>query len=178
MRGAVRVAQVAGLAALLWATASEHRSDGTHRVPVVLLVVAGGVGVVGQHPVGAPRRVTWLALAVLAGAGERSAGCSWGTRSSRRGSPGDAGRRGTHGGDRRDRSGVLDHDRAGRRQPARHHRREPAQIVAAVLGGASRRQYQIVPRRPNSCSPNASGPTKCDRAAALAERNRVGREVQ
>ena len=50
---------------------SEHRSDGTPRVPVVLLVVtavAWGAWLASRR-VGAPRRVTWLALAVLAGAG-------------------------------------------------------------------------------------------------------------
>ena len=37
--GAVRVARVVGLAALLWVTASEHHSDGSPRVPAALLVV-------------------------------------------------------------------------------------------------------------------------------------------
>jgi hypothetical protein len=37
--GAMRLARVVGLAALLWAVASEHHSDGSPRVPIGLLVV-------------------------------------------------------------------------------------------------------------------------------------------
>jgi len=68
--GAIRVARVAGLVALLWAVASQH-SDGEPRVPAALLVVtaAGWVGWLICLQVRAPWRATWLALAVVAGAG-------------------------------------------------------------------------------------------------------------
>lgn len=70
MGGAIRVARVAGLVALLWAAASQH-SDGEPRVPAALLVVtaAGWVGWLICLQVRAPWRATWLALAVIAGAG-------------------------------------------------------------------------------------------------------------
>src|SRR3954447_18854310 len=66
--GAIRVARVAGLVALLWAVASQH-SDGEPRVPAAPLVVtaAGWVGWLICLQVRAPRRATWLAPGVVAG---------------------------------------------------------------------------------------------------------------
>lgn len=183
MPGAVRVAQVAGLAALLWATASEHHSDGTPRVPGVLLVVtavAWGAWLASTR-VGAPRRVTWLALAVLAGAGGAVGGLapvgiafpavaviaaatlvvaaptaviavigavSLTTTVLIAGSP---------------RAIIAEGLLA---------------IAAAVLGGASRRQYQDrAAQAEQLLAERERADAERDRAAALAERNRIGREV-
>jgi hypothetical protein len=73
MIGAVRVV---GLAALVWAVAGEHRSDGSPKVPAWLLVLAsaGWIGwLVGERR-RVPPRVVWLFLAVLAAAGGAVAG--------------------------------------------------------------------------------------------------------
>ena len=69
--GAVRMLRIVGLAVLLWAVASEHHSDGSPRVPAALLVVtaAAWIAWLGLHQLDRPKRETWLALAVLAGAG-------------------------------------------------------------------------------------------------------------
>src|SRR5690349_16319425 len=68
--GAVRIARVAGLAASLWAVASEH-ADGSPKVPIGLLVataVAWGAWLATARA-DAPLRLTWLALVALAGVG-------------------------------------------------------------------------------------------------------------
>jgi signal transduction histidine kinase len=183
MRAAVRVAQVAGLAALLWATAAEHHSDGSPRVPVVLLVVMAlaWVAWMVSTRVGAPVRVTWLALAVLAGAGGAVGGlapvgiafpaiaviaaatlvgalptavvavigaASLTTTVLVAGGP---------------RAIIAEGLLA---------------IAAALLGGASRRQYQDrAAQAEQLLAERGRADAERDRAAALAERNRIGREV-
>jgi signal transduction histidine kinase len=69
--GAVRVARVAGLVALLWATASEHHSDGSPRVPIALLVVTSVAWLawLAGERLAAPATVIAVVLAVLGGAG-------------------------------------------------------------------------------------------------------------
>jgi signal transduction histidine kinase len=180
---AVRVAGVAGLAALVWAAASEHRSDGSPRVPVALLVVTAVAWTawLGTRRVGAPRRLTWLALAVLAGAGGAVGGlapvgiafpavaviaaatlvsaiptaaiaviaaASLTTTVLVAGSP---------------RAIIAEGLLA---------------IAAALLGGASRRQYQDrAAQAEQLLAERMRADAERDRAAALAERNRIGREV-
>jgi signal transduction histidine kinase len=180
---AVRVAGVAGLAALVWAAASEHRSDGSPRVPVALLVVTAVAWTawLGTRRVGAPRRLTWLALAVLAGAGGAVGGlapvgiafpavaviaaatlvsaiptaaiaviaaASLTTTVLVAGSP---------------RAIIAEGLLA---------------IAAALLGGASRRQYQDrAAQAEQLLAERVRADAERDRAAALAERNRIGREV-
>jgi signal transduction histidine kinase len=179
----VRVAGVAGLAALVWAAASEHRSDGSPRVPVALLVVTAVAWTawLGTRRVGAPRRLTWLALAVLAGAGGAVGGlapvgiafpavaviaaatlvsaiptaaiaviaaASLTTTVLVAGSP---------------RAIIAEGLLA---------------IAAALLGGASRRQYQDrAAQAEQLLAERMRADAERDRAAALAERNRIGREV-
>ena len=69
--GAVRVARVGGLVALLWATSSEHHDDGSPRVPVALLAVtaAAWLAWLAAERLGAAVPLTWTALAGLAAAG-------------------------------------------------------------------------------------------------------------
>ncbi|HLY33420.1 MAG TPA: hypothetical protein VKQ07_02705, partial [Jatrophihabitantaceae bacterium] len=69
--GAIRVARLAGLVALLWATANQHHGDGTPRVPLALLVVTAVAWLawLACLQLDAPVRVTWFALAVVAAAG-------------------------------------------------------------------------------------------------------------
>ena len=183
MRAAVRVAQVAGLAALLWAAASEHHSDGSPRVPVVLLVVtavAWGAWL-GSARVGAPARVTWLALAVLAGAG----GAVGGLAPVGIGFPAVAviaaatlvGAVPT---------AVIAVIGAASLTTSVLVAGSPHAIIAegllaiaaALLGGASRRQYQDrAAQAEQLLAERMRADAERDRAAALAERNRIGREV-
>jgi signal transduction histidine kinase len=69
--GAVRLARIGGLVALLWATSSEHHLDGSPRVPVALLLVtsAAWLAWLAGERLGASVPVTWMALAVLAAGG-------------------------------------------------------------------------------------------------------------
>jgi signal transduction histidine kinase len=183
MDGAVRIARVAGLAALLWATASEHHSDGSPRVPVVLLVVtavAWGAWLVTTR-LGAPRAFTWLALAVLSGAGGAVGGLApvgiafpavaviaaatlvglpptvaiavIGAVSVT--------------------STVL-----GAGSPRAIIAEGLLAIAAALLGGANRRQYQDrAAQAEQLLAERVRADAERDRATALAERNRIGREV-
>jgi signal transduction histidine kinase len=183
MRGTVRIALVAGLAALLWATASEHADDGSPAVPLVLLVgtaVAWGAWLVASR-LGAPQRITWVTLATLSGVGGAVGGlapvgitfpavaviaaatlvdplatCAVGVLGVASltltvliaGSP---------------RAIIVEGVLA---------------IAAAFLGGASRRQYQDRATQAEALLiERMRADAERDRAAALAERNRVGREV-
>lgn len=183
MVGAVRIFRVVGLAALVWATASEHEHDGSPTVPVVLLVltaVAWGAWL-ATLSVGAPSLITWLALAALSGVGGAVGGLApvgiafpavaviaaatlvdalatatiavLGIVSLTltvliAGSP---------------HSIIVEGVLA---------------IAAAVLGGARRRQYQDrVAQAEALLAERLRADAERDRAAALAERNRIGREV-
>jgi hypothetical protein len=59
--GAVRLARIGGLVALLWATSSEHHLDGSPRVPVALLLVtsAAWLAWLAGERLGASVPVTW-----------------------------------------------------------------------------------------------------------------------
>jgi signal transduction histidine kinase len=181
--GALRVAGVVGLAALMWATASEHHSDGSPRVPVALLVVTAVAWAawLGTTRLRAPRPVTWLALAVLAGAGGAVGGLApvgiafpavaviaastlvgllpavaiavTGAVSLT--------------------WAVLVAD-----SPRAIIAEGVLAIAAALLGGASRRQYQDrAAQAEELLAERTRADAERDRAAALAERNRIGREV-
>jgi signal transduction histidine kinase len=182
MGRAVRVAQVVGLIALLWATAGQH-SQGAPRVPAPLLVLTalGWAGWLVCLRVAAPVRATWLTLAVLATAGAAVGGlapvgiafpavaviatatlagavptlavAALATVSMTAtvliaGTP---------------RSIIVEGLLA---------------IAAAVLGGANRRQYQDrAAQAEQLLAERVRAETEQARAAALAERNRIGRDV-
>ncbi|HEY3089765.1 MAG TPA: histidine kinase [Jatrophihabitantaceae bacterium] len=181
--GALRVAGVVGLAALVWATASEHHSDGSPRAPVALLVVTAlaWAAWLGTTRLRAPRPVTWLAVAVLAGAGGAVGGLApvgiafpavaviaaatlvgllpavaiavIGAVSLT--------------------LAVLVAD-----SPRAIIAEGVLAIAAALLGGASRRQYQDrAAQAEELLAERTRADAERDRAAALAERNRIGREV-
>jgi signal transduction histidine kinase len=182
MGGVVRVARVVGLVALLWATASQH-SDGEPRVPAALLVVtaAGWLGWLICLQVEAPWRATWCTLAVMAAAGAAAGGLApigiafpavaviatatftRVTATVALAALAAASLTTT----------VLVAD-----TPHSIITEGLLAIAAALLGGASRRQYQdravqaeeLLAERNRADAEHA-------RAAALAERNRIGREV-
>jgi len=182
MSGAVRVARVAGLVALLWAAASQH-GQGEPRVPTTLLVFAGAgwVGWLVCLQVRAPWRATWVALAVVAGAGAAVGGLApigiafpavaiiaTATLTGAAMTGAVAALAAI--------SLITTVLVAG--TPHAIITEGLLAIAAAVLGGASRRQYQdravqaeqlLVERRRTEAEQA--------RAAALAERNRIGREL-
>jgi signal transduction histidine kinase len=183
MGGAMRVAGVAGLAVLVWATASEHDSDGSPRVPVALLVVtalAWGAWL-GAARLGAPARVTWLALAVLAGAG----GAVGGLAPIGIAFPAVAVIAAATLVDAVSAAAVAVIGAAALTTTVLVAGSPRAIIVegmlamaAAVLGGASRRQYQDrAAQAEQLLTERIRADAERDRAAALTERNRIGREV-
>ena len=180
--GAVRVARVAGLVALLWAAASQH-SDGEPRVPPALLVVtaAGWVGWLSCLQIRAPWRATWLALAVVAGAGAAVGGlapigiafsavaviaCATLTGAAMTAAVAVLAAVSLM-------TTVLI---AG--TPHAIITEGLLAIAAALLGGASRRQYQDrAVQAEQLLAERRRAEAERARAAALAERNRIGREV-
>lgn len=182
MRGAVRVGLVAGLAALVWATASEHADDGSPAVPVVLLVVTAVAwgGWLASLRVGAPR-LTLAALAVLSGAG----GAVGGLAPVGIAFPAVAVIAAATSVDALATGAVavlgiasltLTVLIAGSPRPIIVE--GVLAIAAATLGGASRRQYQDRAAQAEALLvERMRADAERDRAAALAERNRVGREV-
>jgi signal transduction histidine kinase len=182
MGRAVSVARVVGLVALLWATASQH-ADGAPQVPAPLLglTALAWAGWLVCLRIAAGVRATWLTLAVLATAGAAVGGLApvgitfpavaviatamlAGTVPTLTvaglaavsltatvllaGTP---------------RSIIVEGLLA---------------IAAAVLGGASRRQYQDrAVQAEQLLAERVRADTEQARAAALAERNRIGREI-
>jgi signal transduction histidine kinase len=182
MGRAVSIARVVGLVALIWASASQH-GDGTPRVPAALLglTALAWAGWLVCLRVTAPVRTTWLTLAVLAAAGAAVGGLApvgitfpavaviaTATLTGMRptlvvavlgavsltstvliaGTP---------------RSIIVEGLLA---------------IAAAMLGGASRRQYQDrAAQAEELLAERVRADTEQARAAALAERNRIGREM-
>jgi signal transduction histidine kinase len=180
--GAVGVARVVGLVALVWATASQH-ADGAPRVPAALLALTAvaWVGWLVCLRVTAAVRITWLALAVLGTAGAAVGGLapvgitfpavaviatatlagavptltvaalaalSLTATVLIAGTP---------------RSIIVEGLLA---------------IAAAVLGGVSRRQYQDrAAQAEQLLAERVRADTEQAHAAALAERNRIGREL-
>lgn len=181
--GVLRIARVVGLAALIWASASEHRSDGSQPVPIALLAAtAVGWGAwLATLRAGWPVRSTWLALALLAGAG----GAVGGFAPVGIAFPAVAviaaatvvGALPTAAvaviGGAAVTSTVL---AVG--SPHAIIAEALLAIAAALLGGASRRQYQDrAAQAEQLLAERTRADAERDRAAALAERNRIGREV-
>jgi signal transduction histidine kinase len=181
--GAIAALRVVGLGALLWAAANEHAADGAPAVPVPLLVMTalGWIGWLMGRRSGRPQRVSWVSLVVLAGAGGAVAGFApvgiafpaiavLATAMDFDATPAlvvavvgalalaatvvalDAPRIIVA-------EGVL-------------------AILAAVLGGASRRQFHDRAAHAEALlAERARADAAAGRAAALAERNRIGREI-
>lgn len=180
--GAVRVARVAGLAALLWVVASQH-PDGEPRVPAALLVVttAGWVGWLICLQVRAPWRATWLALAVVAGAGAAVGGLApIGIAFPAVAVIATATFTGAA------MTFVIAALAAVSLTTTVLVANTPHAIItegvlaiaAALLGGASRRQYQDrAVQAEQLLAERRRADAEQARAAALAERNRIGREV-
>ena len=182
MGDAVRVARVAGLVALLWAASSQH-SAGEPRVPAALFVVTAVAWVAWLIclQVRAPWGATWLALAVLAGAGAAVGGLApigiafpavaviatatlAGTAMTFTVAALAAASLTTT---------VLIAD-----TPHAIITEGLLAIAAALLGGASRRQYQDrAVQAERLLAERRRADAEQARAAALAERNRISREV-
>jgi signal transduction histidine kinase len=181
--GAVRVAQVVGLAALLWASASEHHSDGSPRVPVALLAVTAVAWAAWLATTRAsePVPVIWLALAVLAGAGGAIGGLApvgiafpavaviaAATRVGARLTAAIA----LIG------AGSLTITVLAAGSPHAIIAEGLLAMAAALLGGASRRQYHDrAAQAEQVLAERIRADAERDRASALVERNRIGREV-
>jgi signal transduction histidine kinase len=180
--GAVRVARLVGLVVLLWAVASEHHSDGSPRVPAALLAVtaAGWIAWLVCMQLNRPK-LAWVALAVIAGAGGAVGGLA------------------PVGITFPAVSVIATATLIGLRQalavaalgavslittvfvagsPNAIIAEGLLAVAAAVLGGASRRQYQErVEQAEQLLAERERADADHARAAALAERNRIGREV-
>lgn len=183
LAGGIAALRVIGLIALVWAAAREHLSDGSRTVPplwLVLTSVAWLSWLVSARR-GAARPVTVVCLALLAGGGGVVAGyapvgiafpaiavlaasmacdtlpvfviagtglATLGVTVLLLGTPGAI-----------IAEGVL-------------------AVAAALLGGASRRQYRDRAAQAEALlSERMRADAERDRAAALAERNRIGREI-
>jgi signal transduction histidine kinase len=181
--GAVRIARLVGLIALLWAVASEHHSDGSPRVPAALLAVtaASWIAWLVCMQLDRPKLETWVALAVLASAGGAVGGLA----------PVGIAFPAV--------SVIATATLIGLRQavavaalgavsltttvlvagsPNAIIAEGLLAVAAAVLGGASRRQYQErVEQAEQLLAERERADAEHARAAALAERNRIGREV-
>lgn len=181
--GAVRVARVAGLVALLWATASEHHSDGSPRVPFALLVltsVAWLAWLAGER-LGAPATVIAAVLAVLAGAGAAVGGLApVGIAFPAVAVIAAATRLGGVAPFAVALTGAVSLTitvlAAG--TPHAIIVEGLLAIAAAILGGATRRQYQSrAAQAEQLLAERLRADAETARAAALAERNRIAREV-
>jgi signal transduction histidine kinase len=181
--GVVRVVRVVGLGVLLWTIAIDHHSDGSPRVPPALLAVTAAAWIAWLvcARLNRPKQETWLALAVVAGVGGVVGGLA------------------PVGITFPAVSVIATATLIGVRQalavaalgavsltttvlvagtPTAIIAEGLLAIAAAILGGASRRQYQdraeqaeqLLAERQRADAEHA-------RAAALAERNRIGREV-
>ncbi len=179
----MRLALVAGLAALIWATASEHADDGSPAVPLLLLGAAGvawGAWLAALR-LGAPRSIVWVALAALSAIG----GAIGGLAPVGIAFPAVAVIAAATVVDARATGAVAVLGIASLTLTVLIAGSPPAIIVegvlaiaAATLGGASRRQYQDRAAQAEALlTERMRADAERDRAAALAERNRVGREV-
>lgn len=178
----IAVLRVVGLAALLWAAAGEHTADGAPAVPGWLLVATalGWLGWLAGRGIGRAR-LSWLSLAVLAGAG----GAVGGVAPVGIAFPAIAVL-----------ASAMDFAATGSLAlallgalalattvlaldaPRSIVAEGLLAILAALLGGASRRQYrQRAAHAEALLAERARADAEGDRAAALAERNRIGREI-
>jgi signal transduction histidine kinase len=181
--GAMRVAGVAGLAGLLWATAAEHASDGSPRVPAALLAVTALAWAcwLGGARVGARATVMRLVLCVLAATG----GAVGGLAPVGIAFPAVAVIAAATLLDAHATTAVATIGAAALTtvvllagSPRAIVVEGLLAIAAAVLGGTSRRQYQDrAAQAEQLLTERLRADAERDRAAALAERNRIGREV-
>jgi signal transduction histidine kinase len=183
LAGSIAVLRVVGLVALLWAVAREHASDGSRTVPPQWLVVTAlaWVGWLMTWRRAGSEKVTLLCLALLAGAGGVVAGfapvgiafpaiavlassMAFDTKQALIiAGIGAAAVTGS--------VLILGTPRAIIVEGL-------LAIVAAVLGGASRRQYSTRAAQAEALlTERMRADSERDRAAALAERNRIGREI-
>lgn len=181
--GAVSVARVAGLVALLWATASEHRSDGSPRVPIALLVVTcvAWLAWLACERLGAAAAVIVAVLAVLAAAGAAVGGLApVGLAFPAIAVIAAATRLGGAAPLLVALTGAVSLTITVMSASTPHAILVEGllAIAAAILGGATRHQYQSrAAQAEHLLAERLRADAEHDRAAALAERNRVAREV-
>lgn len=181
--GAVRVARVAGLVALLWATTSEHHSDGSPRVPIALLVLTSVAWMawLACERLAAPATVIAVVLTVLAGAGGAAGGLApVGIAFPAVAVIAAATRVGVVAACMVAVAGAVSLTitvlAAG--TPHAIIVEGLLAIAAAILGGATRRQYQSrAVQAEQLLAERLRADAAQTRAAALAERNRIAREV-
>lgn len=179
----IRVLRLGGLVALLWATAAEHHSDGSPRVPVALLVCTAlaWLGWLLCQRLGAPVRASTATLVVLSGAGAAVGGLApvgiafpavaviaTATAAGVGAAIATAGV-----GAAAITTTVLV---AG--SPHAIIVEGLMAIAAAVLGGASRRQFQErAAQAEQLLAERSRAEAEHARAVTLAERNRIGQEI-
>lgn len=181
--GAVRVARVVGLLALLWATSSERDIDGSPRIPIALLVVVSAAWLLwlAGERLGANVPMMWMALAVLAAAG----GAVGGLAPVGIAFPAVAViATATLVGDRATLAvavlgaASLTMTVLAAGSPNAIITEGLLAIAAAILGGATRRQYKSrAAQAEQLLAERVRADAEETRAAALAERNRIAREV-
>ena len=181
------LARLAGLAALVWAVANqpERRVPGEHwAVPVLAVaVVTGWAGWMASRRLGAPGQITWGFLALLAASGgvlvAFSPDAIWFVAVAGLGSAiafdaAPAVAVGAIG------LGALVVAVAalGTPSPSELIAEGAFSVAAGLMAGASRRQYLGRARQAEQLlAERVRADSERDRAAALAERNRVGREI-
>jgi signal transduction histidine kinase len=182
LAGGIAVLRVVGLPALLWVVASEHASDGSRTVPPQWLVViaVAWIGWLISGRAGSDK-LTLVCLAVLSGAGGVVAGfapvgiafpaiavlassMAFDTTAALAvAGIGAAALTGSVLAVGTPRAVIIEGLLA---------------IVAVALGGASRRQYRNRAAQAEALlTERMRADAERDRAAALAERNRIGREI-
>ena len=184
---ALTLARLGGLAAILWATAHKaqpHLSGRAWAVPALMaLAVIGWLGWMASRRFGAPPGVTWACLALLSVAGGVLAGYSpfavalvavacLGAGVAFAAGPaiviGAAG----FG------SVVISALALGGPVPGEVIAEGALAAIAGLLTGASRRQYQARAHQAEQLlAERVRADAERDKAAALAERNRLGREI-
>ena len=176
-------ARVIGLAALLWTVSSEHASDGAPTPPpgLLVLVAFGWVGWLAARRFGAPPYRTWIFMAVLAGAGGVTAGYApigiafpaiAALAASVDFDPLPALGIGSVG------AATLIATVLALDAPLPIIAEGLLSIAAGLLGGTSRRQYRDrAVQAEQLLAERVRADAERDRAAALAERNRIGREI-
>ena len=181
---AIGFTRVAGLVALLWATSSEHNQDGSPRVPIALLAVtsvAWLAWLVAERAM-APVPLTWAALALLSASGGAVGGLApVGIAFPAVAVLATAASVGAAvatlivavcGASALTVSVLV----AG--SPHAIITEGLLAIAAAILGGATRHQYQFrAAQAEQLLAERIRADTEQARAAALAERNRIAREI-
>ena len=183
LAGGIAALRVIGLVALVWAVAREHLSDGSRPVPAPWLVAAAVAWVCWliSWRRAASSRVTLVCLAVLAGVGGVVAGFAPVGIAF----PAIAVLAASMAFDTAPALGVAGIGALALTvgvlvlgTPRSIIAEGVLAIVAAVLGGASRRQYRDRAAQAEALlAERMRADAERDRAAALAERNRIGREI-